>query len=100
MNALFEIGQKVVCVDGRGHNVKLVEGKTYTINGIKNSPCGCSAVVVDVGIRTQVRFTRCFSCGGFYPADGWRRQERFVPLDFDKAADKEIREALKENILI
>lgn len=93
MKALFEIGQKVVCVDSKGHNTELIEGKTYTIRGIKRRDC-CGVFVVDVGVFGNYKRGRC-ACGCCFKYDGYKNQTRFVPLDFDRQADEEIHQALK-----
>lgn len=99
MNALFEIGQKVVCVDSKGRNTRLVEGKTYKIIGIKKLPC-CDSVVVDVGIKSTSRYSTCTLCWSQRDCDNYKRQTRFVPIEFDRQADEEIHEALKGNKIL
>jgi hypothetical protein len=100
MESLFTIGQKVVCVDSKGHNTNLIEGKTYTIQGIRANEC-CGVIVVNVGVNYNYERTKCGGCGGFYsPADGYKRQTRFVPLDTDRELDEAIHEALKESLKI
>lgn len=100
MNALFEIGQKVVCVDSKG-TVGLVEGKNYVIKGM--SICKCKQVSVSVGVpldRTR-QTNYCTKCGDD-PMDNFvhYKQTRFVPLDFDRQADEAIHEALKEDLKV
>lgn len=106
MESLFTIGQKVVCVDSSHVNkhliaAPLVEGKTYTVVGIK--PCSCGQVGVNVGIRSGVMGQAiCRGCEGIIETGytWWHNQNRFVPLDADRELDEAISEALKESLKI
>jgi hypothetical protein len=107
MKALFEIGQKVVCVDSGRHKVTgaqttdfLIEGKTYTV--LENRPCKCGKVFISVGVMADRGSEMCACCGDISPTNGYwsHHQNRFVPLDFDRQADSEIKEALNKELLI
>jgi len=99
MESLFSIGQKVVCVDSkatsfRGVDSNLIEGKSYIVSGVMRCKCGRGGI--NVGLTTN--YTVC-KCGAEF--DGaWHNQNRFIPLDFDKAADEAIRESLNESIRV
>lgn len=100
MNSLFEIGQKVVCVDSKsrsnnGLQNQLIEGKQYTVLSMIN--CSCGDVGIDVGLSG---FGSICSCGAKYAGKIYCSQTRFVPLDFDRQADEAIHEALKEDLKI
>ena len=92
---LFAPGDRVVCVDSKGNFTDLVEGTEYTVKAIKRSPC-CEHVLVDVGISNPNGVQRCSKCNSrLLSIVGWRKQTRFVPVDFDRYADNEFFEALK-----
>lgn len=94
MNALFSIGQKVVCVDSK--KTDLVEGKIYTIHGM--TQCKCKRICVDVGLKLDPTkyVSWCQYCGSSEETfTYWIYQTRFVPLEFDRQADEEIHQALK-----
>lgn len=94
MNALFEIGQKVVCVDSSGQS-RITEGKTYTV---KNAHCcKCGFVRIDVGVASND--DECLHCDNKTGACIYF-QTRFVPLDADHQLEEEIHEALKGNKIL
>jgi hypothetical protein len=92
---LFAPGDRVVCVDSKGNLTGLVEGTEYSVIATKRSKC-CGHVLIDVGIQNQNGRQRCSKCSGItLSIIGWRRQTRFVPVDFDRYADNELHQALK-----
>lgn len=103
MKSLFHIGQKIICIDSKpnfGVASGLIEGKAYNVQSILICTCGIAAI--SVGIVEDV-FTGMFcTCGKHYKSTGFRMysQRRFVPADFDKYADDEIKEALNQGLLI
>lgn len=97
MNSLFEIGQKVVCVDSAypRHVTPLVEGKVYTVNGITR--CSCGTIDLDIGTPNPSETNQLLcKCGAIVFSNNWTHwQGRFVPLEFDRQAEEAIHEALK-----
>ena len=101
MEALFSVGQMVVCVDSKDHtphakglHPPLIEGKTYT--NLENYVCDCGLVCIDVGIgfEGKISIWNC-KCGRKKLVNKWFiNQYRFVPLLDDRAMDDEIREIL------
>lgn len=93
MKTLFEIGQKIVCVNSGGvsNNGKanpLIEGKTYIVsNPDSQHPLSKNIMIQLVGFPQGL--------GGYHFS-----QLRFVPADFDKQADEEIKNALNEYMII
>lgn len=105
MKALFEIGQKVVCVDSKpitGPPPPLIEGKEYVIMAL-NECKWCGHITVDVGLTSYKIAHLCSACHCLWAKQDnthWCVQTRFVPLDFDRQADEEIHEALRESLKI
>lgn len=100
---LFAPGDRVVCVDanaygtqkGKGDDIELIEGKTYTVLKVRRESC-CGRISVDVGlvIDPQVSSTWC-ACGARQSPNVYKMQTRFVPVDFDRYADEVLHESLK-----
>lgn len=85
MNRIFEIGEKIVCIDSKGEfdddsQLDLIEGKTY--------------VVARYYQRESVFGIMLVGCKGAYD------QNRFVKPETDAQLEKEISNALNENLKI
>lgn len=102
MEALFSVGQKVVCVDSTSKKSNLcpplIEGKVYIVEGIRVCYCGYPSLDVGLLKPNDMLFITCEKpkCRCiFYIPNVWHvSQYRFVPLDDDRAIDEEIRESL------
>ena len=90
--AMYEIGQKVVCVKTHPKGV-VKEGETYKIESINFFQC-CKALVVAVGIKQKPEYwsknrvpkigdyVNCMCCISFqYDGHVWLAASRFRPLD-------------------
>ena len=107
MEALFSIGQKVVCVDSKdymphvpGVHAPLIEGKTYPVKSMKG--CVCGNVLIDVGLPPNPpNYSVTCDCGYKHVNElRWLvEQTRFVPLDDDRAMDEQIRESLNQHLI-
>jgi len=93
----WHINQEVVCIKTHSQG-KVIEGKVYTIQGIKTAPCGCKEVLLDIGAICKhpsglFRF-ECADCGWVGPAiadpTAWVSEELFAPLEYDKEAIEEL----------
>lgn len=103
MKALFEIGQKVVCVDSKGNfgvPSGLIEGKKYSITGIRG--CKCGVVGITVGVPEKHFKTMSCSCGrdlGKVLPERTFSQHRFIPTQSDEELSEQIRESLNQPAL-
>ncbi len=102
MKALFEIGQRVCCVDSgncgnpNGKSQLLIEGKCYTVKGINQ--CICGSIGIDVGLTNSDDRTICL-CS--HIENGiWHNQYRFIPLQTDGELEDQIRESLNEHLRV
>lgn len=103
MNRLFEIGDKVICVNSSmlreytngGKIPNLIEGKTYTVLGFCDCP-KCGFIGVDVGLTAQNCDQRCV-CGYSFKAGTihYCSQTRFVKPETDHQLEEQIHESLK-----
>jgi hypothetical protein len=108
MEALFSIGQRVVCVDSTDHHPEIeglfppiIEGKTYPVKDLKQ--CVCGLIFLDVGLAECTYLNLVFTCSCSFQHQGERRflceQTRFVPLDDDRVMDEQIRESLNLHLI-
>lgn len=92
---MFNVGQKVVCIEGKLENGKvvLVEQHIYTVRNI--SGCRCHALV-DVGRTTPS--VKCYKCNTFISSDGtwWFYATRFIPLDEWQKANENVQQLMEE----
>jgi len=96
-NALFSIGQRVVCVDSMGSQPQLIEDKEYTVERYVSCK-HCGKIGVAVNVPHRYKNYKCCICD--LPLDGTNifavyGQHRFVPLEFDRMVEEEIHQALK-----
>ncbi len=87
------IGQEIVCIKTHSQGA-VIEGKFYTINGLKTPTCSCKHILVDVGL---VIFSRHYSCSCGHRTKNtddvwWLWENLFAPL----SEISEVHEALKE----
>lgn len=100
MKALFEINQRVVCVDSKPKfyaTTKLIEGKEYIITDIKLCICGQCAVGVGIPDWIQNDGTYVCDCGRVSTAciNSLYYQDRFVRAEDNYALEEQIHEAIK-----
>lgn len=99
MESLFNIGERVVCVDSSNHCTidnsvppPLIEGKTYPVKA--NQVCSCGIISIDVGLKSNIEISVC-NCGRYTVTKQWFvNQNRFIPIDKDILMEEEIRDAL------
>jgi hypothetical protein len=95
----WHIGQEIVCI--KTHSKGAVKrGKTYTIHGLKKSPCSCNMTIIDVGVISDNPKTRHSPCGFVWNERSgvhWFGESLFAPLEYNQDA---INELLEEPITI
>lgn len=94
MNALFNIGDEVVCINSSGTN-GLIEGKKYKIKSM--SACKC---IINVSVGVPLDRRRCTNyCERCHcdPMDNFvhYRQDRFVKAEDNHQLEEQIFESLK-----
>lgn len=98
----FHINQDIVCI--RSHSRGAVkEGETYTILGLKQTPCVCETLLIDVGIGSQFQLPKIVCCPvcGYQEISNnpihWFDCRLFKPLDELTNID-ELKEVLEKPI--
>ena len=61
----------------------LRKGQEFIIHGIKKSFCGCSNILINIGISTNHTHIRCTYCGKRELNDSYYSENCFAPLDQD-----------------
>lgn len=89
---LFAPGDRVVCVDSKGIDHFITEGKCYTVVSVKREPC-CGMITISIGIEFGA-YSIC-TCGHKEVNNHHVRQTRFVPVDFDRYAEETFHQSLK-----
>lgn len=93
------IGQDIVCVKTYGSS-KLKKDSVYTIKQIRETPCNCGGIDLDVGIKLNTQDSICIICGySHFQADkaAFFDQICFRPLD-ELADISELTKVLKEPV--
>ena len=79
---MWYIGQPIVAIrDHSASNFK--KGQEFIIHGIKKSFCGCSNILINIGISTNHTHIRCTYCGKRELNDSYYSENCFAPLDQD-----------------
>lgn len=95
---MFKIGQKVVCVNDKRHNLKLAgmlpikKGEIYTIIDIKE--CSCGEVKLDVGLKAEIVRSKCWC--GIVDFGYWNNSRRFRPITESENFATDVIEKLEE----
>jgi hypothetical protein len=87
------IGQDIVAV--RDHSQGIFKrGDEFKIKGLKQAPCNCKHIDIDVGFGSQGDFNECAGCGFKNKSDliWWIHETCFEPLDPIKEAISELME--------
>ena len=87
------IGQRIVAIEDHVRKV-FKRGDEFTIHGLKNSECRCSAILIDIGIRGSFKISSCKVCDHEFETNGvgWFKEYRFAPLDELEQAIEELLE--------
>jgi hypothetical protein len=63
----FKVGDEVICI--RDHTEKIVRnGDVFRVKGLESNPC-CGSIIVDVGVRSNRPYTKCYTCQCSYKKD-------------------------------
>lgn len=106
MESLFDVGDKIICIDSSGNGAGLVEGKSYIVMSLVQCP-KCKLVAVNVGIKNHIvnhsGLSECVPCGARFPAQtiGYNsyKQTRFVKAEDNHALEEQIHQAMKGNLI-
>lgn len=94
---MFEVGKKVIAlVNYPDGSVK--KGKIYPVEGIRKAFCKCSFIMLDIGLSSPNRKTRCDECGTHGIDDhgiAWKCSDFFAPYD-DSLSSITVEELLEE----
>jgi hypothetical protein len=100
---MFKPSQKIISICNHPDRVFL-KGTIFTVMAIKNSPCNCHAILVDIGIRDKnSKFESCTECQYRFATNStihWFSNKHFAPIDYsfaDNILDMVYEEALQHS---
>ncbi len=94
---IFVPGDRPECIDSSNTFPALTQGRKYTIKAVKRNEC-CGAVVVYVGIESELNTSKCRACGCVSikkDTKSWHSQYRFAFPEEVQQWENEINSALK-----
>lgn len=97
MNIDYTIGDDIVAIKDHSQGL-FKKGDTFPCKALKNGPCGCGAILVDIGKISSTNICRCNKCNLTYIDlyNYFVNALMFKKLEFDISELTEILE--KENI--
>jgi len=92
----FEVGKKVIAIKNHVEGI-YKRGNVFELKGIKKSPCGCTHIDLDVGLKTNVDYLQCSKCKYLEKSTGihWCGETHFAPYD-DSLSELTVEDILTE----
>lgn len=94
--SLFNIGDRVTCINSKGCEDILTEGKSYEVKAM--SACRCGRINVHIGkyIDMNKETSWCSFCGHEEETNiRWLYQYRFIKSESNHQLEEQIHESLK-----
>ena len=97
MSINYTIGDDIVAVIDHSQG-KFKEGNVFKCDGLRLEQCKCSGFLVNIGIKSKGRKSRCLDCGHREESDGtwWFKADSFRKLDHTFA--EEVTARIEEEI--